>query len=468
MGCSSCSNGGGLPKGCRGNGSCGTGGCNSLTVFDWLSDMEAPAGQKPFDWVEVRFKNGRKEFYKNVDELSLYMGDVVAVETQPGHDIGQVSLTGELVRLQMRKKKFRQIPDQSPAVYRKATQKDIDIWTEAQAKEHETMIKAREISSRLGLVMKISDVEFQGDGGKATFYYTADDRVDFRQLIRELASSFRVRIEMRQIGARQEASRLGGIGSCGRELCCSTWLTDFRSVNTAAARYQQLSLNPTKLAGQCGKLKCCLNYELDSYTEALKSFPDTGKRLKTSRGEAIYMKMDIFKGTMWYAYVDEAMTWIALDNQTVSEIIAKNAKGEVPASLEDFMLDTQVDEPDFDNVVGQDDINRFDRQRPSKSRNNRRKPRPKATQDAGGKLEAQQGDGQNKPQSNQGNNKRRRPQNKKTPSDNASVASVKPQTETNVNANPQARKGNRRPNNKRRNNRNRGGNTNANSSGTNA
>ncbi|KAB2808719.1 hypothetical protein F8C67_10555 [Phaeocystidibacter luteus] len=378
MGCSTCSSGGGLPKGCRGNGSCGTSGCDTLTVFDWLSDMEQPAGQKPFEWVEVRFKNGRKEFYKNVDELSLHMGDMIAVEAQPGHDVGQVSLTGELVRLQMRKKRFRQHPDQFLKVYRKANQKDLDLWTKGRERENETMLKAREIAQRLELVMKISDVEFQGDNSKATFYYTADDRVDFRQLIRELASMFRVRIEMRQIGARQEASRLGGIGSCGRELCCSTWLTDFRSVNTSAARYQQLSLNPTKLAGQCGKLKCCLNYELDSYVEALKEFPETNKRLKTQRGDAAYMKMDIFQGKMWYAYVDEAMTWVALDTSAVKEILEMNAKGEKPASLEELMAEVEVAEPDFDNVVGQDDINRFDR--PQRSRNKRRKPRGNSQQ----------------------------------------------------------------------------------------
>lgn len=472
MGCTSCSNGGGLPKGCRGNGSCGTSGCDSLTVFDWLSDMEAPAGQQPFDWVEIRFKNGRKEFYKNVDGLSLHMGDIVAVETQPGHDIGQVSLTGELVRLQMRKKKFRLQNDQAPKVYRKATQKDIDIWTEAQGKEHETMLKAREISARLNLVMKISDVEFQGDGSKATFYYTADDRVDFRQLIRELASMFRVRIEMRQIGARQEASRLGGIGSCGRELCCSTWLTDFRSVNTSAARYQQLSLNPTKLAGQCGKLKCCLNYELDSYVEALKSFPDTGKRLKTGKGEAMYMKMDIFKGMMWYAYVEEAMTWIALDTSTVSEIQAKNAKGEIPASLEELMQDIEVEEPDYDNVVGQDDINRFDRQRKTKSRRkkpkaktNTAKPAAKATDakpvgdnKGSNKPTGNKQGGQNKPggAGNKPKPKGRRPQNKRKPNttEGGGASANKPQS-ANTGQAPKAEKGaprsgGKRPNNRRK------------------
>lgn len=455
MGCSSCSSGGGLPKGCRGNGSCGTSGCNTLTVFDWLSDMEMPAGQQPFEWVEVRFKNGRKEFYKNVDNLSLHIGDVIAVEAQPGHDIGQVSLTGELVRLQMRKKKFRQHPDQSLKVYRKASQKDIDIWTEARGKEQETMIRAREVSARLELVMKISDVEFQGDGSKATFFYTADERVDFRQLIRELAGLFRVRIEMRQIGARQEASRLGGIGSCGRELCCSTWLTDFRSVNTSAARYQQLSLNPTKLAGQCGKLKCCLNYELDSYMEALKEFPDTSKKLKTKRGLAAYMKMDIFKGMMWYAYVDEAMAWIAMDHKTVNEVLEMNAKGEVPASLEELMLETDVPEPDFDNVVGQDDIGRFDR--PKRRKNKRRKGKSQTGGTPQNKENSSETPGQQ-------SNKKRRPQNRNQKKTGTNPGN-KAKAETPSNSGGQKTgNGNRRPNRRRKPNNRKGGGGNPNAS----
>jgi cell fate regulator YaaT (PSP1 superfamily) len=274
MGCSGCSSGrgcttttSGVPKGCGSGGSCSAGGCNKLNVFDWLANMALPAGQKPFDIVEVRFKNSRKEFYRNVNDLPLFQGEIVAVEAGSGHDIGVVSLTGELVKHQM---KNRGIAADSPEIkklYRKAKQTDVEKWKEAQVLEEKTMYAARTIAVRLGLQMKISDVEYQGDKTKATFYYTADDRVDFRELIKVLAAEFRVRIEMRQIGARQEAARLGGIGSCGRELCCSTWLTDFRTVNTSAARYQQLSLNPQKLAGQCGKLKCCLNYELDSYME---------------------------------------------------------------------------------------------------------------------------------------------------------------------------------------------------------
>ena len=244
MGCSSCSTGkDGQPRGCRNNGTCGTDGCNKLTVFDWLSNMSLPAGQQAFDVVEVRFKNSRKEFFRNSEGLSLFIGDVVATQAKSGHDVGIVTLTGELVRVQMRKKKVP-LKSDLPKIYRKATQRDIDKWKKVRGKEEEIKKRSREIAIILGLEMKISDVEFQGDGSKATFYYTAEDRVDFRQLIKDMAKAFGIRVEMRQIGYRQEAQRLGGIGSCGRELCCSTWLTDFRSVTTAAARYQQLSLNP--------------------------------------------------------------------------------------------------------------------------------------------------------------------------------------------------------------------------------
>jgi cell fate regulator YaaT (PSP1 superfamily) len=365
MGCNNCADGGGLPKGCKNNGACGTDSCNKLTVFDWLGNMELPHGQEPFEWVEVRFKNSRKEFYKNVNHLSLRIGDVVAVEGQPGHDIGSVSLTGELVRLQMRKKNASPDEEHPLKIYRKASQRDIDRWTESRLRETETMFKSREMAKRLELNMKISDVEFQGDGSKATFYYTAEARVDFRQLIKDMAGAFGIRVEMRQIGARQEAARLGGIGSCGRELCCSTWLTDFRSVNTSAARYQQLSLNPQKLAGQCGKLKCCLNYELDSYLDALKDFPDMSVKLKTKKGVAICHKQDIFKRQMWFAFEEAPLSWLSVSVDRVNEIIAMNRKGEKPESLEDLAELVEAS-PDYSNVVGQDSLNRFDKKRNDK------------------------------------------------------------------------------------------------------
>jgi len=310
MGCSGCSSSRGCgtsSKGCKSK----TGSCNKLNVFDWLNDIELPHGQEPFDCVEVRFKNSRKEFYRNTAALTLNVGDTIAVESSPGHDIGSVSLTGELVKKQMRKRKIAFDDEAIKKVYRLAKKSDIEKWVEAQQLEIDTMYKARTIAIELGLAMKISDVEYQGDKTKATFYYTAEARVDFRELIKRLAGEFKIRIEMKQIGVRQEASRLGGIGSCGRELCCSTWLTDFRSVSTSAARYQQLSLNPQKLAGQCGKLKCCLNYELDSYVDALKDFPDTNIKLDTAKGQGFYRKMDIFSNTMWFSKsLSFARKWI--------------------------------------------------------------------------------------------------------------------------------------------------------------
>ncbi|MGB5553879.1 MAG: regulatory iron-sulfur-containing complex subunit RicT [Flavobacteriaceae bacterium] len=371
MGCSSCSTGkDGQPRGCKNNGTCGTDGCNKLTVFDWLSNMSLPNGESAFDCVEVRFKNSRKEFFRNTENLSLSIGDIVATQAESGHDIGMVTLAGELVKVQMKRKKVDTQDPELPKVYRKASQKDIDIWQKCRDREDEIKKRAREIAIILKLQMKISDVEFQGDGSKATFYYTAEDRVDFRQLIKDMAKAFGIRIEMRQIGYRQEAQRLGGIGSCGRELCCSTWLSDFRSVSTSAARYQQLSLNPQKLAGQCGKLKCCLNYELDVYLDALKDFPSNETKLQTEKGLAFCQKTDIFKATLWFSYKDEPANWHALSKDQVNEIIEKNKKKEKVASLEEYAVENIVEEKVvFENVVGQDSLTRFDRAKPSKNRN---------------------------------------------------------------------------------------------------
>jgi cell fate regulator YaaT (PSP1 superfamily) len=376
MACTSCSTStGGAPKGCKNNGTCGTDSCNKLTVFDWLSNMSAPNGEAPFDCVEIRFKNGRKEFYRNTEKLSLSIGDIVATEASPGHDIGIVTLTGELVKIQMKKKGVNHKAADIAKIYRKASQKDIDIWSNARDKEEGMKVKARELAIALKLQMKISDIEFQGDGSKATFYYTAEDRIDFRQLIKEFAREFSTRIEMKQVGFRQEASRLGGIGSCGRELCCSTWLTDFRSVNTSAARYQQLSLNPQKLAGQCGKLKCCLNYELDTYMDALQGFPDFETKLMTEKGMAICQKQDIFKGLMWFAYTDNFANWHVLKIEQVKEIIAENKEKRKVSSLEDFALEITVEpEKDFNNAMGQESLTRFDQPKKKNNRNKKRKP----------------------------------------------------------------------------------------------
>ena len=373
MGCSSCSTGkDGQPRGCRNNGTCGTDGCNKLTVFDWLSNMSLPAGQQAYNAVEVRFKNSRKEFFRNSEGLSLSIGDVVATQAKSGHDIGMVTLTGELVRVQMRKKKVT-YDESLPKIYRKATQRDIDKWVKVRGKEEEIKKRSREIAIILGLQMKISDVEFQGDGSKATFYYTADERVDFRQLIKDMAKAFGIRIDMRQIGYRQEAQRLGGIGSCGRELCCSTWLTDFRSVSTAAARYQQLSLNPQKLAGQCGKLKCCLNYELDTYLDALKDFPSADSKLHTEKGTAFCQKTDIFKGILWFSYKDDPSNWHSLTKDQVHRIQELNRQKKKVQSLEEYASENYADaEITFENAVGQDSLTRFDRPKSKRRRNKRR------------------------------------------------------------------------------------------------
>lgn len=393
MGCSSCSTGSnGLPGGCKNNGACGTYGCNKLEVFDWLAGMDLPLGQKAFDIVEVRFKNSRKAFYRNSAGLELYAGDVVAVEVSPGYDVGVVSLTGELVRVQMKRKEIKDNYE-IKKVLRKATDEDIKKWQEGRQLEQNTMMRARTISRELKLEMKLSDVEYQGDKTKATFFYTADDRVDFRELIKRYADEFRVKIEMRQIGYRYEAGRLGGIGSCGRELCCSSWLTDFRAVSTSAARYQQLSLNPAKLAGQCGKLKCCLNYELDQYVEALKEFPPTHVKLQLPKGTAMHFKTDIFQKKLFYVYEGQfSEAPFALSPEAAKEIIERNKKGIAIEDIDQFTIEeTVVEETEFAQVVGQDSLTRFDR---SKKPNKGGKGKPNKGKDrpAGNRPQQQKGE----------------------------------------------------------------------------
>ena len=325
MGCSNCSSEGGTPRGCKNNGTCSSGGCNKLEVYDWLANIALPNGQTAYDIVEVRFKNSRKSFFRNAKGFSLQVGDVVAVEASPGYDIGVVSVVGELARIQVKKKASGFKPMEAKKILRIATQDDIDKWVKARSLEKEVMYVSRTLAVNLNLEMKISDVEYQGDLTKATFYYTAETRVDFRQLIKDMSEKFKGRVEMRQIGSRQEASRLGGIGSCGRELCCSTWLTDFRSVSTSAARYQQLSLNPQKLAGQCGKLKCCLNYELDMYLDAFKAFPKSDVKLQTEKANAYHVKTDVFKRQMFYGYEGGVGGLIPLTPERVKEIIKMNS-----------------------------------------------------------------------------------------------------------------------------------------------
>ncbi len=375
MGCGSCSSGGCVPAGCKSNGSCMTGGgCSKLDVYDWFSNLDMPSNYKAFDILEVRFKGSRKDFYRNTDNIYVEAGELVCVESGTGgYDVGHVTMTGELVRMQMKKRGVAVDAPEIKKLYRKASPMDVEKWKLAKSLEYETMHRARKIIIELKLDMKLSDVDYQGDKTKATFYYTAEDRVDFRELIKKLAEEFKVRIEMRQIGMRQEASRLGGIGSCGRELCCSTWLTDFKTVSTSAARYQNLSLNTLKLAGQCGKLKCCLNYELDTYMDALKDFPDDIKEIKTKRGSAYLQKTDIFKKMMWFSYRhDEA--WVPLHVSRVNAIIAMNKNNEYPEDLSDVIITPKLVEKvlDYENVVGQDSLTRMD-DRNRKKKNNRKK-----------------------------------------------------------------------------------------------
>lgn len=374
MGCGSCSSGGcgsGLPRGCKNNGNCGSGGCNKLSVFDWLSNVQLPNEAEKFLGAEIRFKGSRKEYYHNVEDLKLNVGDVVVVEGNPGKNVGIVSVIGQMAKIQIKKKLKSYELDELPKIYRIANDSDINKWQEAVALEEKTMYGARLAAERLGLSMKISDVEYQADKTKATFYYTAEERVDFRELIKSLISEFKIRVEMRQIGARQESARIGGIGACGRELCCSTWLTDFRIVNISAARYQQLSINPQKLAGQCGKLKCCLNFELDSYVEGLKEFPKANKKLNTQKGKASFVKMDIFQRTMWYSYDDKNINGLfELTLDRVNEIIAKNEKDQIVPQLEQ-LVDNPKDQSkvtEYSNVVGQDSINRFDSKKKKKKK----------------------------------------------------------------------------------------------------
>lgn len=385
MSCTNCATGkNGIPKGCKNNGTCGKDSCNKLTVFDWLSNMALPGGQEVFDCVEVRFKNSRKEFYRTPRGITFQIGDIVATEATSGHDVGIVTLTGELVKVQMRKKKIDWNDSSLLKIYRKATKKDTDTWINARNSEASIQKHARELAIFLKLEMKISDVEFQGDGTRATFYYTAEGRVDFRQLIKDMAKAFNIKIEMRQIGYRYEASRLGGIGSCGRELCCTTWLTDFRSVNTAAARYQQLAINPQKLAGQCGKLKCCLNYELDMYMEALQKFPSQEVFLDTEKGRATCQKTDIFNERMWYAYLDNPMQWYPIPIQEVQQILQLNRTGKKIASLEEYAPESAKDKKTDSESLTRDSITRFDvpDHNRRKGRNRKKKPRKKSSDNA--------------------------------------------------------------------------------------
>ncbi len=348
-----------------------------LHCYDWLADI--PGNMNTFDMVEVQFKNTRKGYYKNSMNIPLAIGDMVAVEANPGHDIGRVSLTGKLVALQMKKANLR--PDaEIRRIFRKAKAADLEKFEAAKAREYQTMIESRQIAKRLNLDMKIGDVEYQGDGNKAIFYYIADERVDFRQLIKVLAETFHIRIEMKQIGARQEAGRIGGIGPCGRPLCCSSWMTNFVSVATSAARYQDISLNPQKLAGQCAKLKCCLNYEVDAYVECVKKMPSKEVTLETANNTYYFFKSDIFKKELTYS-TDKQIpaNLVTISAARAFEIIALNKKGVKPEELANEESESTMPVKEFGDIVGQDSVTRFDKAKKNKKKKsgNKRNGQPK-------------------------------------------------------------------------------------------
>ena len=419
MSCS-CGSGSSAVSGCQNNGSCSTGGCNRLNSFDWLANMDMPEADR-FDVVEVRFKNGRKEFFRNSEKLELHTGDAVVVEVPSGHHIGHVAMQGELVRLQMRKKNVAN-DGSLKKIYRLAHAKDLEKFEEVKKREHPTIFRARTVIQGYDLKMKLSDVEYQADNMKAIFYYSAEERVDFRELIKALAAEFRIRVEMRQISLRQEAGRLGGLGVCGRELCCSTWLTEFRNVTTSAARYQNLSLNPSKLSGQCGRLKCCLNYELDTYMDALRDIPKVEHPLQTEKGEAFLQKTDIFRRIMWFGFKGED-NWYPIPVSRVQEILEQNSNGVKPATLEKDTVDVPVPGP-INN-----DLARLDRKFRDKARKTKKRQGPPAAPQ-GNDASAAPGDAARQNRHPRKKNRRyrgdRRPSDRPGPSGNAPNPGTKP------------------------------------------
>jgi cell fate regulator YaaT (PSP1 superfamily) len=363
MGCGSCGNNNGSHSpGCGNNGACSTGSCNKLNVYNWLTDMVLPEDYKPFNIVEVRFKGSKKQFYRNTNNLELFTGEKVIVDSDIGYDVGEISLAGELVKLHLKKYGVEEDNSEMRNIRSIASEDQVKKYQDYKDKEQKTLEEARTIALQLRLKMKISDIEFQGDGKKVTFYYTSEGRVDFRELIRRYASSFKSRIQMLQVSYREEASRLGGIGSCGRELCCSTWLTDYKVVSMGAAKTQNLSINMLKLSGQCGRLKCCLNYELETYHEAFNQFPNDKVLLKTESGVASLRKIDILKGTAWYCY-EKSFDWIPVDVKRVNEIIALNKEGKTPITLSDTALGAEIAFKTLefkDDLLGDTDLTRMD------------------------------------------------------------------------------------------------------------
>jgi len=372
--------------GCGTGGSCSTckvsekRGSAASSVFNWLANVEEAKSNSNKNLVEVQFKMNRKGYFENKDNLSVSEGDFVAVEGTSGHDIGKITLIGDIVSYQIKRKKINTKTTPLKKIYRLAKDTDLSKYESAIDSEQPTLKKAKEIINNHKLEMKLVDVEFQGDKSKAIFYYTAEKRVDFRELIKEYSRTFGIRVEMKQIGVRQEAAMVGGIGSCGRELCCTTWMVDFPAVSTSSARYQQLSINPQKISGQCGKLKCCLNFELDSYLDTLKYFPKQKQILKTKKGEAKQIKIDVFKKKLQYVYKSNNLGIFELSLKQVLQIIEDNKKQKLPASLEEFVEEKEVSKADYSNVVGQDNINRFDKQQSRKKTKSKNKVKNKNNQ----------------------------------------------------------------------------------------
>jgi len=413
MGCDNC--GTGKPNGCKSNGGCSTGGCNRMNAFDWLLNMPIADVADECKVVEISFNNGsRKDFFRNTTLHQFEKGDMVCVEGVSGFDLGEISLTGEIVRLQMKKHEVREDNPEMKKVLRRASDRDIDTWRHSKSREKEAVIRSRAIAKQLKLDMKISQVEMQADSRKATFFYIADGRVDFRELIKVYASEFKLKVEMRQIGARQESAKVGGVGSCGRELCCSTWLTEFKSVNTTAARYQNLSINQTKLSGQCGRLKCCLNYELDTYLDALQGFPENCDNIQVAKGNALLIKKDIFKNLMWYVLPDSNKQY-PVTIERVRKIKSLNAQGVIPEELEIAEITSskvKEVEPEFVELVGQislQSLERADKKRKQKQQQPRKQKQHPPQQQRGQQPKGPQ-QNPNRPQGGQQRGPNRPPQ----------------------------------------------------------
>jgi cell fate regulator YaaT (PSP1 superfamily) len=415
MGCGSCGTAGGAPGGCQSKGSCASGSCNRMNVFDWLANLPFSDPESSCKMVEVSFNNGsRKDYFKNSTNYFFEKGEMIAVEGVSGFDVGSVNLTGELVRLQLKKNNIKEDNPEIKKILRRANENDLAKLKETKARERDVMIRSRAIAKQLNLQMKVAEVEIQADGRKATFFYIADDRVDFRELIKIYAGEFKVKVEMRQIGARQEAGKVGGIGSCGRELCCSTWLTDFKSVNTNAARYQNLSINQAKLSGQCGRLKCCLNYELDTYLDALQQFPDDCDMIEIARGRAFLVKKDIFRSLMWYTLADSNKQY-PLTLERVKKIKSLNQQGIRPEELEAVEVVSKKPievEPVYADVVGQISLKSLEKT--SRKRREQERGPGQGGNRQGGNNQRGNNQGNNRQEGNRqgGDNPNRPPQNR--------------------------------------------------------